>query len=42
MDKNKDDDLTRREFPGTDEQFKQLDSDGDELISTAEAIESER
>ena len=37
MDKNKDDDLTRQEFPGTDEQFKLLDSDGDELISAAEA-----
>ena len=37
MDKNKDYDLTRQEFPGTDEQFKQLDSDGDELISPIEA-----
>ncbi len=39
MDKNKDYDLTRQEFPGTDEQFKQLDVDGDELISSAEANE---
>ena len=37
MDKNKDYDLTRQEFPGTDEQFKQLDSDADELISSVEA-----
>ncbi len=37
MDKNKDYDLTRQEFPGTDEQFKQLDSDDDELISSVEA-----
>lgn len=37
MDKNKDYDLTRQEFPGTDEQFKQLDSDGDGLISSVEA-----
>ena len=37
MDKNKDNDLTRQEFPGTDEQFKELDGDGDELISVTEA-----
>lgn len=37
MDKNKDYDLTRQEFPGTDEQFKQLDADSDELISAVEA-----
>ncbi len=30
MDKNKDHDLSRTEFPGTDEQFQQLDSDADE------------
>lgn len=40
MDKNKDYDLTRQEFPGTDEQFKQIDSDGDGLISAEEASES--
>ena len=40
MDKNKDYDLTRQEFPGTDEQFKQLDADSDELISAVEANES--
>lgn len=37
MDKNKDHDLSRTEFPGTDEQFQQLDSDTDELISSSEA-----
>ena len=37
MDKNKDYDLTRQEFPGTDEQFQQLDKDQDELISSDEA-----
>ena len=37
MDKNKDSDLTRQEFPGTDEQFKELDGDRDELISVTEA-----
>lgn len=37
MDKNKDYDLTRQEFPGTDEQFQQLDKDQDELISSEEA-----
>lgn len=37
MDNNKDSDLTRQEFPGTDEQFKELDGDGDELISSTEA-----
>lgn len=37
MDKNKDSDLTRQEFPGTDKQFKELDGDGDGLISSTEA-----
>ncbi|MFO1003336.1 MAG: hypothetical protein U0936_23630 [Planctomycetaceae bacterium] len=37
MDKNRDYDLTRQEFPGTDEQFQQLDKDQDELISSEEA-----
>ena len=41
MDKNNDYDLTRKEFPGTDEQFNQLDSDSDDLISAVEASESE-
>lgn len=37
MDRNQDGDLTRGEFPGTDEQFRSLDADDDELISAAEA-----
>lgn len=42
MDKNRDNDISRKEFPGTDEQFKQLDADGDDLISAVEANESEK
>ena len=38
MDRNKDNDLTRGEFPGTDEQFAAIDADGDELISAEEAL----
>ena len=38
MDQNRDGDLSRREFPGTDDQFIELDKDGDELVSIAEAI----
>ncbi len=37
MDKNNDYDLTRKEFPGTDEQFATLDKDSDSLISAEEA-----
>ena len=37
MDKNKDLDLSRTEFPGTDEQFQQLDLDSDQLVSASEA-----
>ena len=37
MDKNNDYDLTRKEFPGTDEQFQELDRDKDDLVSTEEA-----
>ena len=37
MDRNKDNDLSRDEFPGTDEQFNALDQDSDDLISVAEA-----
>lgn len=37
MDRNKDNDLTRSEFPGTDEQFQELDADQDTLVSAAEA-----
>ena len=38
MDRNGDGDLTRSEFPGTDEQYESLDSDGDDLISAQEAL----
>lgn len=37
MDRNDDHDLSRSEFPGTDEQFAALDADDDQLISAAEA-----
>lgn len=37
MDRNKDNDLSRQEFPGTDEQFTNLDTDGDLLVSADEA-----
>lgn len=40
MDKNRDFDLSRQEFPGTDEQFKLLDLDSDDLISAQEASEA--
>jgi Ca2+-binding EF-hand superfamily protein len=39
MDVNRDRDLTRGEFPGTDEQFAALDADSDELISATEALD---
>lgn len=37
MDRNKDGDVSRREFPGTDPQFGKWDRDGDGLISKLEA-----
>lgn len=37
MDRNQDGDVSLREFPGTAEQFQQLDTDSDGLISAAEA-----
>ncbi len=37
MDRNGDGDVSRREFLGTDAQFKEIDTDGDGLISLAEA-----
>ncbi len=38
MDKNSDGDLSRGEFLGTTEQFKRLDTNGDGLLSVAEAL----
>src|SRR5262249_27258047 len=37
MDRNRDGDVSRKEFLGTDEEFKKIDTDGDGLISAAEA-----
>jgi Ca2+-binding EF-hand superfamily protein len=37
MDRNRDGDVSRNEFLGTDEQFKMIDTDGDGLISVEEA-----
>jgi Ca2+-binding EF-hand superfamily protein len=42
MDRNKDNDLTRSEFPGTDEQYASLDADNDQLISAQEALNFEQ
>jgi Ca2+-binding EF-hand superfamily protein len=41
MDRNQDGDVSRREFVGTDEQFAQIDTDGDGLISGEEAERAE-
>jgi hypothetical protein len=38
MDKNNDRDLSREEFLGTTDQFKQADADGDGLLNVAEAV----
>lgn len=38
MDRNQDREISRSEFPGTDEQYQALDFDADQLIDTAEAI----
>ncbi len=40
MDRNKDNDLTPAEFLGTKEQFDLLDTDGDQRVSTTEALAS--
>src|SRR5262249_17362573 len=37
MDRNRDGDVSRREFLGSDEEFKKIDTDGDGLISAAGA-----
>lgn len=37
MDRNKDHDLIRAEFPGTDEQFRTMDRNADQLIDVTEA-----
>jgi Ca2+-binding EF-hand superfamily protein len=37
MDRNRDGDVSRREFLGTDEEFRRIDTDGDGLISAEEA-----
>lgn len=39
MDRNRDGDLSRSEFLGNNEQFKQLDRDGDGLVGASEATE---
>ena len=42
MDTNRDGDLSRREFLGSDEDFKKLDADADGLISAKEAEAAEK
>jgi Ca2+-binding EF-hand superfamily protein len=42
MDRNRDGDVSRREFLGTDEQFRRLDTDGDGLISVEEAERADK
>jgi Ca2+-binding EF-hand superfamily protein len=41
MDRNQDDDISPREFIGSDEDFRKLDADGDGLISATEATQLE-
>ncbi len=42
MDRNRDGDLSRREFLGTDEKFRRIDADGDGLISIEEAERADK
>jgi Ca2+-binding EF-hand superfamily protein len=42
MDRNRDGDVSRREFLGTDEEFRRIDTDGDGLISLEEAIAADK
>jgi Ca2+-binding EF-hand superfamily protein len=42
MDRNRDGDVSRKEFIGTDEEFRKLDLDGDGLISLEEALAAEK
>jgi hypothetical protein len=37
MDRNRDGDVSRKEWLGTEETFKEIDTDGDGLISVEEA-----
>jgi hypothetical protein len=41
MDRNGDGELSPREFLGTSEEFRRLDTDGDGLISLAEALRAD-
>ena len=41
MDRNGDGDVSRREFLGTDEDFRKIDTDGDGLIDMKEATAAE-
>jgi hypothetical protein len=42
MDRNKDNDITDKEFSGTDEHFAELDTDRDALVSAQEALDYDR
>tara|TARA_R110002072_G_C7978996_1_gene536059 strand:- start:60994 stop:62892 length:1899 start_codon:yes stop_codon:yes gene_type:complete len=42
MDRNKDNDITNKEFSGTDEHFAELDTDRDALVGAQEALDYDR